>query len=353
MIENNDYLKGRGAQINPSNRYLSLSYGKVHAEAIDAWEEEPLKTVFLKEHPKTVVNKVASPDLGLEYSLNPYQGCEHGCIYCYARNSHQYWGYSAGKDFEQKIIVKENAPALFRRFLERKNWRPRPVSISGNTDCYQPAERKYKLTRQILEIALEYRQPVSLITKNALILRDKDLLAELAAKSLAMVYVSITGLDEKLRSRLEPRTATYRKRLQVIRELHTAGIPTGVMNAPIIPGINDHEMPSVLKAAKEAGALRAGYTIVRLNGEIGMIFKDWLEKNFPDRFGKVWHLIRGCHAGNVSDSRWGKRLRGDGAISKTIAQQFRIHCKKNALNLQPVRLDCSQFCRPGQQLSLF
>ncbi len=345
--------KGRGAQTNPANRFLPTSYERLHREAIDEWEEEPLQTTFYQETPKTIVNKVDSPDLGMVYSLNPYQGCEHGCIYCYARNSHQYWGFSAGKDFEQKIVVKKNAPDLFRKFMEKKKREVHPVCISGNTDCYQPIERKLKLTRQLLALALDYNQPVSMITKNALILRDKDLLKALAERNLAMVYVSITALDETLRRLMEPRTAAYSKRLKVIAELSEAGVPTGVMNAPIIPGLNDQEMPGVLRAAAEAGALRAGYTMVRLNGEIGPIFKDWLQKAFPDRADKVWHHIQRCHAGQVNDSRWGKRMRGEGGMAENVAQQFKIHCRKNGLNKQRVMLDCSRFCVPGGQLRLF
>ena len=353
MKECKNFQKGRGAQFNPANCYLSLSYERMHAEAIDEWEEAPRKTTFFKETSKTIVNKVTSPDLGMAYSLNPYQGCEHGCIYCYARNSHQYWGFSAGQDFEQKIVVKENAPALFRKFMEKKGRDVQPISISGNTDCYQPVERKLQLTRRILELALLYEQPVSMITKNALILRDRDLLEALAEKNLVMVYLSITGVDEQLRRCLEPRTASYRKRLQVLETLSAAGVPTGVMNAPIIPGLNDAQMPAVLKAAADAGALRAGYTLVRLNGAIGIIFEDWLKKTFPDRFDKIWHLIESCHAGQVNDSRWGHRMRGDGQMAATIAQQFAIHCRKNQLNVRPVVLDCSRFSPPGAQLRLF
>lgn len=347
------YHRGRGAQINPKNRYLPTSYEQLHPEAIDEWWQSDEKTEYLEEHAKTIVNKVTSPDLGLAYSLNPYQGCEHGCIYCYARNAHQYWGFSAGSDFEHKIIVKKNAPALFRRFLNQTSWEPVPISISGNTDCYQPVERKMGITRQLLEIALEYNQPIAMITKNALILRDKDLLSALASRQLVRVFVSITAMDEKLRLVMEPRTATYTQRLRVIRELSEAGVPMGVMSAPIIPGINDQEIPAILSAAREHGASDAGYTIVRLNDAVETIFKDWLEKNFPDRFEKVWNLICDCHGGEVHDSRWGRRMRGEGTIAEMIALQFRIHTRKLGFGEKRVVLDTTKFRRPGQQLSLF
>ncbi|MBC8110427.1 MAG: PA0069 family radical SAM protein, partial [Verrucomicrobia bacterium] len=275
------YLKGRGSQIHSKNKYLQHEVVQEHTEGIDEWLVSEVETSFITGFPKTIVNKVDSPDAEMLYSLNPYQGCEHGCIYCYARNSHEYWGFSAGLDFERKIIVKKNAPALFREFLDKKNWKGFPISISGNTDCYQPAEKEFKITRKLLEIALEYNQPVSMITKNSLILRDKDLLIQLAAKNLTSVFVSLTSLNEELRRALEPRTTTAKQRLKILQELSEAGVPTGVMTAPIIPGLNDHEMPALLKAAKENGAKFAGYTVVRLNGSIQEIFKDWLYKNFP------------------------------------------------------------------------
>jgi DNA repair photolyase len=214
-----NYHKGRGAQFNPHNRFEQKDYVKQHDEGIDDWEDQPQKTTFIIGHPKSIVNKVDSPDLGMAYSLNPYQGCEHGCTYCYARNSHEYWGFSAGLDFERKIIVKTDAPELFKKFLEKKSWDASTISISGNTDCYQPAERKYRITRQLLEIALEYKQPIGMITKNALILRDTDLLAEMAKLNLVSAYMSINSLNEDLRSKMEPRTATSKQRLKVIEEL--------------------------------------------------------------------------------------------------------------------------------------
>lgn len=355
MIGDDDkqYFRGRGAQVNPHNKFLKDDYVKEHIEGIDDWEESDHKTTFLFENSKTIVNKVESPDVGMDYSLNPYQGCEHGCTYCYARNAHQYWGYSAGLDFERKIIVKKDAPALFKKFLEKKGWDATTISLSGNTDCYQPAERKFRLTRQLLEVALEYKQPIGMITKNSLILRDKDILQEMAKLNLCMVYLSINSLNENLRQAMEPRTTTAKQRIKVVEELSKLNIPVGVMVAPLVPGLSDHEIPSVLKAVANAGAVRAGYTIVRLNGAIGQIFEDWLKKNFPDRFDKVWHMIQNCHNGNVNDSRFGERMRGGGNIAQMIRDTFRLHCKLNGLNIKNIELNHSIFKVPGSQMTLF
>ncbi|MES2419537.1 MAG: PA0069 family radical SAM protein [Bacteroidota bacterium] len=348
-----DYKHGRGAQINVANKFLKSSLAKAHVEGIDDWEELNERTTYIIGKSKTIANKVDSPDVGMWYSLNPYQGCEHGCIYCYARNSHEYWGFSAGLDFERKIIVKKDAPALFKKFLEKKSWDATPISLSGNTDCYQPAERKFKLTRQLLEIALAYRQPVGLITKNSLILRDLDILQEMAKYKLVMVYVSITSLDEKLRLKMEPRTTTAKQRLKILADLSKADLPTGVMAAPMIPALNSYEMPAILKAAAANGAKSAGYTVVRLNGAISEIFKDWLQKNFPDRSDKVWHQIEACHNGNVNDSRFETRMHGEGNFAQLISDTFKLHCKLNALNETRIILNRSLFKVPQAQMSLF
>ena len=351
--EGQEYLNGRGAQFNTTNKFLKNTLAKEHPEGIDDWEEPNSKTTFIIGTSKSVVNKVESPDVGMAYSLNPYQGCEHGCIYCYARNSHEYWGFSAGLDFERKIIVKKDAPELFKKFLEKKNWDATPISLSGNTDCYQPAERKFRLTRQLLEIALAYNQPITMITKNALILRDIDILQEMAKLNLAMVYVSITTLDEKLRSKLEPRTTTAKQRLKIIEELSKVNLPTGVMAAPMIPGLNNHEIPAILQASANNGAISAGYTVVRLNGVINKIFEDWLRKNFPDRFDKVWHMIQSCHNGNVNDSRFKTRMRGEGNFAEMIRDTFKLHCRLNGLNQESIVLDRTLFKIPQAQMSLF
>jgi DNA repair photolyase len=348
-----NYVKGRGAQFNPHNRFAKNDYVKEHDEGIDDWEEEDTKTTFIFGKSKSIVNKVESPDVGMGYSLNPYQGCEHGCTYCYARNAHEYWGFSAGLDFERKIIVKTDAPDLFKKFLERKGWDASVISLSGNTDCYQPAERKFRITRQLLEIALEYKQPIGMITKNALILRDIDLLAEMAKLNLCMVYVSINSLNEKLRQKMEPRTTTAKQRLKIVEQLSGAGIPMGVMVAPLVPGLSDHEVPAILKTIAGCGAISAGYTVVRLNGAIGGIFEDWLRKNYPDRFEKVWHMIQSCHGGHVNDSRFGDRMRGDGNIAQLIRDNFKLHCRLNHLNEKKIMLDSSIFKVPKVQLTMF
>lgn len=348
-----DYKYGRGAQLNTANKFLKNSLAKEHPEGIDDWEEANHKTTYIIGSSKSIANKVDSPDVGMWYSVNPYQGCEHGCIYCYARNSHEYWGFSAGLDFEQKIIVKEDAPALFKKFLAKKGWDATPISLSGNTDCYQPAERKFKLTRQLLEIALAHKQPIGMITKNSLILRDLDILQEMAKDNLVRVFVSITSLDEKLRQKLEPRTTTAKQRLKILNDLSKAGLPTGVMTAPLIPGLNDYEMPAILKQAAENGTKSAGYTVVRLNGVINKIFEDWLRKNFPDRFDKVWHQIQACHNGNVNDSRFGTRMRGEGNFAEMIRDTFKLHCRLNKLNLEEVELNRSLFKVPQAQIGMF
>lgn len=348
------YIQGRGAQKNVHNVFFKDEYVQEHIEGIDEWEQDKPKTAFSIVHPKSIVNKVDSPDVGMAYSANPYQGCEHGCIYCYARNSHQYWGMSAGLDFETKILVKQNAPKLFREFLKKKTWKGETISLSGNTDCYQPLERKFKLTQAILKIALEFGQPISIISKNSLVLRDLDILAEMAKKNLSAVFISINSLTEDTRLLLEPRTVTAKQRLQVIEKLSSHGIPVGIMCAPVIPGLTDHEIPKVLKAAADAGAKWAGYTNVRLNGEIGKIFQDWLFQAYPDRANKIWHSIQSCHQGKVNNSEFGNRMRGSGQLADIINNSFKLHCKRNKLNLKPMVLDSSHFNnRRDNQLNLF
>lgn len=347
------YKKGRGAQFNTQNRFLKNQRVQEHVEGIDDWTEGNLATQYFEDNAKGIVNKVDSPDVGMMYSMNPYQGCEHGCIYCYARNSFEYWGYSAGIDFERKIIVKKNAPDLLRKFLMNPRWECVPIGLSGNTDCYQPAEKKFRITRQLLEVCNEFNQPVGMITKNAGMLRDKDLLQEMAGKNLVSILVSITSFNEDLRRVMEPRTTTGRQRLKLIEEMSKAGVRMGVMLGPMIPGLNDHEMHDIIKAGSEAGAQFSAYTFIRLNGAIKLLFHDWIYKNFPDRADKVWHMIEDSHDGKVNDSDYGRRMRGSGNIAEMIAMQYRKYTTKYCLNHERLELDCSRFKRPGDQMRLF
>lgn len=321
------YFSGRGAQVNTHNRFNKQTYVNAFPEMIDEEMVQAEQTRYIEVFPKTIINEVKSPDIPGKYSMNPYQGCEHGCLYCYARTTHEYWGYSAGLDFERKILVKKNAPELLEKAFQKKNWESSPIMFSGNTDCYQPIERKLEITRKMLEVCLKYKHPVSMITKNALIVRDLDILSEMAKLKLVHVMVTITSLDDDLRLKLEPRTATYKNRLKAVKFLADEGVPVGVMMAPIIPGLTSHEIPELIKTAAANGASVAGYTIVRLNGAIADVFKDWLHKNFPDRADKVWHQIQDCHGGQVNDSRFGTRTRGEGKIAESIRNLFKMSVK--------------------------
>jgi len=348
------YFKGRGSQVNPNNKFNRYQYSQEHIEGLDEEFLHNEKTEIIYTHPKTIINKVDSPDIGLAYSLNPYQGCEHGCIYCYARNTHEYWGYSAGLDFEQKIIVKQNAIEVLEKQFSKKGWEPMPIMLSGNTDCYQPIEKKLEITRKVLQVCLKYKHPVGVITKNALITRDVDILSELARYNLVHVMVSITGTDESIRQKLEPRTATYKNRFRVLETLSANNIPCGVMVAPIIPGINNHEIPNVIEQAAKAGASSAGFTIVRLNGAVGPIFRDWLVKNFPDRADKVWNQICESHGGNVNDSRFGVRMRGEGKMAESIRNLFDLS-RRRFMKESDFEFDLSHFNHKAgeKQLRLF
>jgi len=347
------YLQGRGAQINTENKFLAQTHERMHVEAIDDWELPNSATNYIISQAKSLVNKVDSPDVQMFYSMNPYQGCEHGCIYCYARNAHEYWGYSAGLDFERKIIVKQNAPALLQQFLAHPSWQGVPISLSGNTDCYQPAEQKFQLTKQLLEVCDKYHQPVGIITKNAGILRDTALLQRMAERKLVSVLVSITTFNEPLRRVMEPRTTTAAQRLRIIETLSKAGIRMGIMAGPMIPGLNEHELQQILQSASNAGAVFSAYTFVRLNGAIKFLFHDWLYKNFPDRADKVWHFIESGHGGKVNDSRFGTRMKGEGPIGDLVRQQFKKYNQRYSLNQERWDLDSTQFKRPGQQIRLF
>ncbi|MFC0517235.1 PA0069 family radical SAM protein [Mucilaginibacter angelicae] len=352
--ENPDFFKGRGAQVNTHNKFLKNKYVLDHIEGIDEPLLENSNTQLFEETPKKIVSESNSPDLSHMYSINPYQGCEHGCIYCYARNSHEYYGFSAGLDFERKIIIKPNAPELLEQYFNKKNYKPVCIMLSGNTDCYQPIERSLKITQGLLEVFWKYKNPVSIITKNNVILRDIDLLADMAKLNLVHVNVSITSLNEQLRQKLEPRTVTATGRLSVVQKLSERGIPVRVMAAPIIPGLNSNEVPNIIKAAADRGALAAGFTMVRLNGSIAEIFSDWIYKAFPDRAEKVLNMIRSTHDGKLNDSDYGRRMSGDGKIAESIHQMFRMACKRFMADRQMPEYDYSLFVpRKGKQTSMF
>lgn len=348
------YKKGRGAQFNSANSFSAHQYEPDASE--EGFDEDfpasAVKTQFFEETPKQIISRPKSPDIGFAASINPYQGCEHGCIYCYARPSHEYWGFSAGLDFESKIMVKKNAPELLEKQFQARSYKPAVIHFSGNTDCYQPAERTYQLTRRMLQLCLRYRNPVSIITKNALILRDLDILTKLAELNLVSVAISITTANENLRLLMEPRTVTATQRFRTMGTLHQAGIPVGVMTAPIIPGLNDHELLNLVKLAAEQGACWAAYTIVRLNGALGPLFTDWLKQTFPDRVDRILNQIAECHGGQLNDSRFKTRMSGEGQYAQYIAQTHRIACQKYLAGRRPVELTTTLF-RPAGQIGLF
>lgn len=352
--DNDEFFKGRGAQINVHNKFLKNKYVTDHIEGLDEPLFENTATQIFEENPKKIVSESKSPDLGHMFSINPYQGCEHGCLYCYARNSHEYYGFSAGLDFERKIIVKRNAAELLEQYFNKKNYEPVGILLSGNTDCYQPLERKLKITRSLLQVFLQYRNPVSIITKNNVILRDLDILSELASMNLVHVNVTLNSLNEQLRQKLEPRTVTATGRLGVIEKLSAQGVPVRLMLAPIIPGLNSTEVPDVIKAAADRGARGAGFTIVRLNGSIAEIFTDWIYKAFPDRADRVLNMIKECHEGKLNDSEFGRRMSGEGPIASSIHQMFRLACNRFFAGREMPQFDYSLFVpKNGKQGTLF
>ncbi len=344
-------IHGRGASSNPANRFEQL-----HLEPDPEDEHDPerpaRKTIYFRDFSRSIIAHNDSPDVGFESSINPYRGCEHGCIYCYARPTHEYLGFSAGLDFESRIMVKEDAPELLAAELSSPKWKPQTLVMSGVTDPYQPVERKLEITRRCLEVLLRFRNPVAMITKNALVTRDLDLLGELAAHQAAAVNISITSLDPKLQRVLEPRTSTPRARLDAVRQLRAAGVPVGVMTAPIIPGLNDHEIPAILEAAAEAGAGFAGYVVVRLPYAVAPLFERWLEEHFPDRKEKVLGRIRHLRGGErLNDPRFKSRMRGEGIFAEQISALFAAGCKRAGMCERPV-LSTRGFRRSDEQLSL-
>ncbi|MEX2639389.1 MAG: PA0069 family radical SAM protein, partial [Balneolales bacterium] len=300
------------------------------------------------------LSKNDSPDIGFNYSMNPYRGCEHGCIYCYARPTHEYLGYSAGFDFESRILVKKNAPQLLREQLGHRKWRPEIIVLSGVTDCYQPVERKLELTRACLKVLAEFKNPFSIITKNHLVTRDIDILTEMAADHAVKVCLSITTLEADLARVMEPRTSVPLRRLEAIRKLSEAGIPVGVMVAPVIPALTDHEMPAIIKAAAQAGAETAGYVVLRLPFAVKPLFEDWLGNHFPDRKDKIISRIQEMRGGRMYDSTFGSRMRGEGEFASQINQVFKMACRKAAISNSSAPLSTAAFRNPDHnQLSLF
>lgn len=345
-------LAGRGASYNPPNRFESR-FVEPDPEAIDPEAPGP-PTELIDDPSRSIIATNDSPDVGFDASVNPYRGCSHGCSYCYARPTHEYLGYSAGLDFETKILVKRRAPEMLREALAKPGWKPRVVAMSGVTDPYQPAERTLEITRGCLEVLRDFRNPVAVITKNRLVARDADLLADLAAHGAAGVYLSITSLDRSLQRVMEPRTSTPTGRLEAIRALAEAGVPVGVMVAPVIPGLTDHEVPAIVQAAADAGASAAGWTMLRLPHGVRELFEDWLEAHFPDRRERVLHRIREVRDGRLSDAEFGRRQRGTGAYADQIAALFRAAVRRAGLTGLPT-LSAEAFRVPGtaRQLGLF
>ena len=351
-------FKGRGALSNPAGRFEKSDVEAVH----DGWyeEEQPqtIATTVTPERAKHVITKNESPDIGFDYSINPYRGCEHGCIYCYARPSHSYMGLSAGIDFETRLFYKENAGKVLEQELARPGYVPKPIMLGANTDPYQPIERDLRVTRSVLEVLARTRHPVSIITKSALLLRDLDLLADMAADGLATVSISLTTLSAETKRTLEPRTASPQARLKALRELTAAGVPTGVMVAPVIPAITDHEMEAILEAAAAAGAQWAGYVLLRLPYEVKDLFRDWLTEHFPDRAAHVMSLVNEMRGGRDNDPNFGSRMKGTGPVADLIRNRFNIACKRLSLGhlRQSVGQPTTLFRPPvpeGPQMGLF
>lgn len=351
---------GRGSHINPANRFeavrLEDDWEQLDGDAEALADVNRAAVQYLPDASQSIVAENDSPDVPFRYSVNPYRGCAHGCAYCYARPGHEYLGMNAGLDFETKILVKHQAPALLREFLARKQWQPEPITFSGVTDCFQPIEREYRLTRGCLAVCWEARQPISIVTKNALVARDLDVLAPMAAARLAHVNVSVTTLDAELARTLEPRTSAPAARLRAIRALSTAGVPVRVMVAPVIPGLNDSEIPAILAAAAAAGAHGAGWVMLRLPLTVRPVFLEWLERTHPDSRQRIENSIRAVRGGELSSAKWGQRLRGTGLLAQQIEQVFRTFAKKHGLDGHLPEQDCSQFRPPTSttgQLRLF
>ena len=346
-------LFGRGTGQNPANRYEQIF---LDPEENEGCEDRGPATLLFRDASRSVLAENNSPDIGFRFSLNPYRGCEHGCIYCYARPSHEYLGYSAGVDFESRLLVKDRAPELLREKFYSRNWQPQVVALSGNTDCYQPIEKRLTITRRCLEVFAEFRNPVAIITKNALVTRDIDLLEKLAAVDAVRVMISITTLDPELARRMEPRASRPVLRLQALELLANAGIPTGVMIGPVVPGLTDEEIPRILEAATKHRAKAASWILLRLPPPVDQLFENWLESNYPDRKHRVMNRLRECREGKKSDTRFGRRMRGQGEYAQHIASLFERSSHRWGLNKALGEPNAKAFHRPtrsGEQLRLF
>lgn len=350
-----DRRRGRGAGVNPSGRY-ELYRRDVFDDGWSSLDElPPFKTEVQVERPRQIITRNESPDISFDRSINPYRGCEHGCVYCFARPTHAYMGLSPGLDFESRLFAKPDAARLLERELAKDGYEPRTIAIGTNTDPYQPIEKQYRIMREVLEVLEARSHPVGIVTKSALVTRDIDILSRMAGKGLAKVALSVTTLDRRLARTMEPRAATPAKRLEAMRQLADAGIPTSVMVAPVIPGLNDPEIERILDSAQAAGAREAGYVILRLPLEVAPIFKDWLLRHYPDRYRHVMSLIRSMRDGKDYDAEWGKRMRGSGPYAWQIGRRFEIACRKLGLNLDKKPLRTDLFVRPkqgGEQLIL-
>jgi DNA repair photolyase len=338
--------KGRGARFDPVNRFTEIEIVLDPEEITE--DDLKVRTRYLHDTSRTVISTNSSPDVGFDASVNPYRGCEHGCSYCYARPTHEYLGLSAGLDFERVILVKRAAPALLERQLASRRWHPQILALSGVTDPYQPVERKLGITRGCLEVLARFRNPVGLITKNALVTRDVDVLAEMATWNGARVTLSITTLDPSLRQRLEPRTSTIETRLDAVARLAEAGVPVGVNIAPIIPGLTDQDVPALLKRAAEAGASHAGYTMLRLPGAVGPLFEAWLEANAPLRKDKILRHVREAHGGDADDTRYGRRMRGSGTYAEQVRSLFHLARQRAGIPADIPALATNRFTRPSE-----
>jgi DNA repair photolyase len=346
-------IKGRGAAENPANRFEPIEY----VPDMDAYDpdEPPPPTMVFRDTTKQIIARNDSPDVGFEFSINPYRGCEHGCIYCYARPTHEYFGLSAGLDFETKIFAKTDAAVLLRKELAARKWQGDLIAISGVTDCYQPLERKLKITRSCLEVLLEFRNPTALITKNHLITRDVDLLKEMAAYDGVGVSVSVTSLRNEIQSVMEPRTSVPARRLAAIETLAKAGVPVNVMVAPVVPGLTDHEIPAIIKAARDAGARSAGYITLRLPFAVKELFERWAERHFPDRKDKILNRVRELRGGKLYDPTFGVRMRGEGVFADQIELLFDAAVRKFGMNEFRFEISGAAFRKPdtSPQLKLF